>query len=138
MPLCAVALLYLVPSSFAQSPPENALLIGKWELFSVGGHETTLPRERIEIEDKRLRVRKDCNSMNYRYVINDGQITAKPDVITLLLCAEDTTPEKEITRRNQDAIAAAIRSSKVLLNGDVLELVPDSLPGGELEFHRKP
>lgn len=136
MPLCAVALLYLVLPSFAQSPPENALLIGRWELFSVGGHETALPREKIHIEDERLSVRDDCNSTTYRYAVNDGQMTAKPDLTSLLLCNKNKSREEEIARRNQDAIVAAIMRSKVLLDGDILKLLPNSLSSGELEFHR--
>jgi hypothetical protein len=76
MPLCAVALLCPDQPSFAQSPPDAKALIGKWELFSVGSHKTTIPREKIEIEDERLRMRDDCNDTFYSYAINDGQITA--------------------------------------------------------------
>ncbi len=136
MPLCAIALLCSAHGSFAQSPPENALLIGRWELFSVGGHEATLPREKIHIEDERLSVRDDCNSTTYRYIINDGQMTARPDLTSLLLCNKNKTREEEIALRNQDAIVAAIMRSKILLDGDILRLLPNSLSSGELEFHR--
>lgn len=102
----------------------------------MGGHETALPREKIHIEDERLSVRDDCNSTTYRYVVNDGQMTARPDLTSLLLCNKNKTREEEIAQRNQEAIAAAIIRSKVLLDGDTLKLLPNSLSGGELEFHR--
>jgi heat shock protein HslJ len=139
MPLCAVALLCSTHSSFAQSPLDASSLTGKWALFSAGGHEMTIPREKIEIEDERLMMRDDCNDTFYRYAINDGHITASPGGTTLLGCNEDKTLEEKIALRIQEAIVAAITHSKIQLSGDILQLTP--LPGsffmGELRFRRE-
>jgi hypothetical protein len=136
MPLCAVALLCPDQPSFAQSPPDAKALIGKWELFSVGSHKTTIPREKIEIEDERLRMRDDCNDTFYSYAINDGQITASHGGTTLLGCNEDKTLEEKIAMRIQEAIVAAITHSTIQLSGDNLQLTPLSGSYGELRFHR--
>jgi hypothetical protein len=132
-----IALLCSDEPSFAQSPPEIADLIGKWELFSVDGSETTAPREKVEIEGDRLRFEADCNVWTYTYVIADGLLVAGSASFTLMGCEPPTTPAGEIAQSNKDAITKAIVRSKVLLNGKTMMLLPVSpSANAKLEFHR--
>jgi hypothetical protein len=136
--LCVIAGMCSAHGSFAQTPipyDGKPTIIGRWKLVTINGSKAEGQMEEIEFEDKRLRVREDCNSATYSYVIKDEQMTAIPGGITLVGCNEDKTPEEQIALRNQYAIATAIIRSKVLLNGDTLTLLPNSW-GGELVFHR--
>ena len=133
MPLYAVALLCPVHMGLAQSPPDAAALIGKWELFSVRGMETTIPREKMEITAKTLEILDNCNEQSYTYTINNGELTAKPPaLITLVACSDETQAH------NQRSIVTAIVHSTVQLSGDTLQLTPLPRPSnGELVFLRK-
>jgi heat shock protein HslJ len=133
VPLWAAALLCSVHGGFAQSPPDAAALIGKWELFSVSGSETTIPREKMEITAKTLEVMDNCNEQSYTYAIKDGEMTARPPaLISLVACSDETQA------RNQESIVTAIVHSTVQLNGETLHLAPLPRPlHGELVFLRK-
>jgi heat shock protein HslJ len=136
--LCVIASICCADNSFAQTPipyDGKPTIIGRWKLVTINGSVPEGQTEEIEFEDERLRVREDCNSATYTYVINDGQMTAVPDGITLAYCDDDRTHEEELALHNQEAIVSAIVHSKVVLNGDSLRLVPMS-PSGEIVFHR--
>ena len=138
MTLCVMASMCSADGSFAQMPipyDGKPTIIGRWKLVTINGSKAEGHMEEIEFEDERLRVREDCNSATYSYVIKDEQMTAIPDAITLEGCNEDKTPEEQIALRNQYAIATAIIRSQVLLNGDTLTLLSNSW-GDELVFHR--
>ena len=124
--------------SFAQTPipyDGKPAIIGRWKLVTINGSKAEGQTEEIEFEDERLRVREDCNSATYSYVIKEEQMTATPGAITLMGCDEDRTPEEQVALRNQYAIATAIIRSRVLLNGDTLTILSNSW-GDELVFHR--
>ena len=138
MPLCVMASMCSVDGSFAQTPiiyDGKPTIIGRWKLVTINGRAAEGQSEQINFEDKWVRVRDDCNSATYSYVIVHGQITAIPDGITLMGCHKDKTAEEKIALRNQNAIAMAIIHSKVLLDGDTLTLLPNS-PSGQVVFHR--
>jgi heat shock protein HslJ len=118
--------------SFAQSS-ESAELIGKWELFSVDGRETTIPREKMEVTAEALKILEDCNEQSYTYTIENGKLTATPPaMITMMACGD------EAQARNQAAIARAIKHSTVQLSGGALQFTLLPRPGnGELVFFRK-
>lgn len=135
---CVIASMCSVDASIAQTPipfDGKPSIIGRWKLATINGIKAQGREEEIEFEDQRLHVREDCNSSTYRYVINNEQMIAKPDLTTLLYCDDNRTQEEEMAVRNQHAIVSAIVHSKVLLNGDILKLQPNSF-NGEVVFHR--
>lgn len=102
----------------------------------MGSHTATIPREKVEFEFDRLRMRDDCNYAVYNYAITDGRITASEGGTTLMACGKDKTLEEKIALRIQEAIVAAITHSKIQLSGDILQLTPLSGSSGDLIFHR--
>ena len=121
----------------AQSQLDTSSLIGKWELFSINGDETTIPRENMEVTANTIEILDNCNNASFTYSIENEEMKATPpDMRTLMACGDKTM------QLNQEVIVAAITNSKVQLSGGVLELTPLTRTKGllflkKLEFRRQ-